>query len=137
MIRTLGAAAPLVDCSYWGNMVASLKAFSNPDDYRAYLYQCNTYGSLPSTGTPTIPAPQTEVQMTTPGAWTPDQATNTGQDWAAATNANIDAAIANGGYNPAGNSPFTATWLDTYKWPLIIGAVGIGGLILIQAVKLR
>ncbi len=139
MIRTLGAAQ--VDCSVWSRAFAYLDSSVSLSDALVNDWQCGAYGSIPSPGTPAPRAPQTQAQMTTPGAWTPAQTTNTGQDWADATDAKIQQAIDDGSYNPSGNLPFTATqaadFWAAYKWPLIIGAVGLGALVLFEAVKLR
>jgi hypothetical protein len=128
MIRNLAVAT---NCTW-----ALFQDVLNGDlaSYPAHRYECLQYGSIPAPGTAAPRAPQTAAQMTD-GTWSPEDSLNRGRDYAAATNAKIEAAIADGSYNPSGNLPVDATWLDQYKWPLIAAAAGIGTLVLLGVVK--
>jgi hypothetical protein len=131
MKTRLGTAQ--VDCSAWGSALDFFNPTVTTTTYLANAYQCAQYGTMPAPGIVTPNAPQTADEMT--GAWTPGQAENTGADYAAATDAAIAAAIATGTYNPAGNLPVTATWLDTYKWPIIAAAAALAALVLAQGIR--
>ncbi len=135
-------AAPGVDCSVW----ASVRDFFDPSittsQYLADGYECAQYGNssrlalfndpaIPTPAPPAPRAPQTADEMV---RWTPQQSFNTAADWAAKNIARIQAAEDSGSYNPSGNLPATATQLDKYKWPLILGG---GALALILLVKVK
>jgi len=93
----------------------------------AYSYQ--QYGTVP----PPIPAPppnapQTQAQMTQPGAFTPEQSMLQPGQMTADWTAQINAAVAAGTYTPEGTP--VASLADDWSW-LLYPALFIGGALLL------
>lgn len=101
-------------------------------EYYADLYSQVQYGTIPApSGSPQIEAPQTQVQMTTPGAWTPDLASGDIAAWNARNQAMIAEAERAGTYTPQGKLPWTATQAanafgGVMDWlPWVAGGIGV------------
>lgn len=104
----------------------------------AAIYQRVQYGAIPTVaelGTPPAPnAPQTQAEMETPGAFTPDQAYMTPEQWTAYQQRQRDvlnAAAASGAWNPEGRLPTVDLW-GKYGVLLLAVGVGVGGAVLLS-----
>lgn len=104
----------------------------------AALYTTVNYGDIPSPGNglpnpPTPSAPKTEAEMRTWSPWAASaKDSQTWQQWLEATRRALADAEKAGTWNPEGNLPVDATWLDKYKWPLVLGlSAGVVGLVLL------
>ena len=113
------------------------KAYNTLTTDAANLYDQLQYGSVPTVsqlpGPPQANAPQTQTQMTVPGAFTPEMSTVTPDQWAQWSQDQrdaISAMIASGAYNPEGNLPLNVLDLSKY-WPYMLAGV----LLLIVAVN--
>lgn len=110
----------------------------------AAQYEKTMYDGVPRiTSAPTPDAPQTLDEMTTPGAWTPeDGIRDSVSNWSANVRALMAADAEAGRWNPAGNFPVSATQLSdavttasNYKVPLMILGGAVGFLILLKVAK--
>lgn len=118
----------------------------------ANVYEKVQYGTPPAVVNPPAPTISLGVPASTPGAIfagndkagnpvyaSPSTAAENQQALVDAQNAAIDAAVASGQWNPAGNLPVTALGLSdfwsTYKTPLLIGGAVVGGLALMNLVR--
>ena len=101
-----------------------------PGELAADIYSRIEYGTIPGPTLPAAPAaPQTQAEMTTPGAWTPDQAAApTLPQTAADTQAAIKAAQAAGTYNPSGNLPINAS--GTVNWAVVAVVAAVAFVVL-------
>ena len=113
MIRTLAAADSLESSRYLSTRCAWNPLAVFDSECWASTYEALQYGRITRPGDVAPPrplAPQTADEMTRPGAWGPDDGTDSiWADYAARLRAQIEADEAAGDYDPAGNLPFTAT----------------------------
>lgn len=97
--------------------------------YAGAAYGQVQYGSIPddvvNKGLPSPSAPETIEQMTVAGAWTPEQSAPDYAGFILAAQREIETDTSLDQYNPDGNLPTTAVFLDTYKWWMIGGAVAL------------
>ena len=108
----------------------------------AAAYEKAQYGFIPRVTTTPIPAaPQTQQQMTVPGAWTPDDGIGTSiSTQGTQIREKNQAAIDSRDWVPSGKLPFTADDLANYELPsssllLIAGAVVVGVVVLLAMKK--
>jgi hypothetical protein len=118
----------------------------------ANVYEKVQYGTPPAVVTPPAPSIDLAVSPSTPGAIfvgndktgspvyaAPQTAAESQQAIIDKQNAAIDAAIASGQWNPAGNLPVNALDLSNfwakYGTALLIGGAVVGGLVVVNAVR--